>query len=506
MKITMLENEYWYGACVEAGMQLPFDKETVYKLCLEPNETVNQASPLLLSSLGRYLWGEDGFSLSIESGELCVTSKGQESLLFSDADCLRGAYLKASERFFPPSKKAPPDIFFTKPQYNTWIELIYDQNQADVIKYADSIVENGLPAGILMIDDGWAECYGGWEFHSGRFPDPKGMIDHLHKAGFTIMLWMCPFITPDSAAFRLLQSKDCLVKNPDGATRIVEWWNGHSAMLDLTHPSGWEWLKQRCDTLVEELHIDGFKLDAGDGYFYRDTDKTYSGATASEQSMLWNKFGLSYPFNEYRACYRYANQPLVQRIADKGHRWDANGVSSLVPNTLAQGILGYAYTCPDMIGGGSFSDFLPGATSFDHELMQRYCAVATLMPMMQFSAAPWRLLTKEEYEGCLKLTALHTKYADYILELVQHSAKTGEPIVRYMEYEFPHCGFEKITDQFMLGSKILVAPIMHKGKTERRVQLPSGRWKAKDSTIYEGGCQITVAAPISELPYFIKAE
>jgi len=36
---------------------------------------------------------------------------------------------------------------FTRPQYNTWIELMYDQNEAAILKYAQSIVDQGYPRG-----------------------------------------------------------------------------------------------------------------------------------------------------------------------------------------------------------------------------------------------------------------------------------------------------------------------------------------------------------------------
>lgn len=63
--------------------------------------------------------------------------------------------------------------------------------------------------------------------------------------------------------------------------------------------------------------------------------------------------------NEFRACYDMGGRALVQRLCDKRHAWDnVNGVASLIPNGLAQGIMGYAYNCPDMIGGGEYSCFL----------------------------------------------------------------------------------------------------------------------------------------------------
>ena len=54
---------------------------------------------------------------------------------------------------------------------------------------------------------------------------------------------------------------------------------------------------------------------------------------------------LEYPLNEYRACYKCAGLPLVQRLCDKSHQWGA--VAKLLPDILTQGILGFAYGCPD---------------------------------------------------------------------------------------------------------------------------------------------------------------
>ena len=78
------------------------------------------------------------------------------------------------------------------PQYNTWIELTYDQNRHDIMQYARKVVEHGFPRGIFMIDDNWQNDYGNFDFKASRFPDPRGMIDSLHGMGFRVMLWIAP--------------------------------------------------------------------------------------------------------------------------------------------------------------------------------------------------------------------------------------------------------------------------------------------------------------------------
>ena len=58
------------------------------------------------------------------------------------------------------------------PQYNTWIELMYDQNQRDIMRYARKAVENGFPQGIFMIDDNWQNDYGNFDFKASRRLSP----------------------------------------------------------------------------------------------------------------------------------------------------------------------------------------------------------------------------------------------------------------------------------------------------------------------------------------------
>lgn len=78
--------------------------------------------------------------------------------------------------------------------------------------------------------------------------------------------------------------------------------------------------------------------------------------------------------------------------------------------------------------------------------------------------------------------------------------------MRNMAYEFPEEGLEQVWDQFMLGSKILAAPVLEKGKTGRSVILPSGIWQADDGTRWEGGQTIEIQAGLERLPFFVRLE
>ncbi|SCJ05652.1 Alpha-xylosidase [uncultured Clostridium sp.] len=505
----MIDDEYWYGGVVDQGINYPLNNNSEYEYDIRINESCNQVQPIMLSNKGRYIWCNDGFKVKVKKGEIEIITDGADVKLYEVGKTLKDSFKGAVKKFFPSNNMLPPEDFFVKPQYNTWIELLYNQNEADILKYAHNIIEKDMPVGIIMIDDGWSDYYGKWEFNKDKFPNPKKMVDELHNLGFKVMLWTCPFITPDTIVFRELEANGYLVKNSDGDVSIKKWWNGYSAVLDLTNPKAVEWYDNQNRSLMALYGIDGFKFDAGDAKFYSLNDVTYEKVTPNRHSELWGEFGLNYEYNEYRACYKVAGKHLVQRLADKNHSWNENGVASLIPNQLTQGIVGYQYTCPDMIGGGEYMNFLANSESLDQELFVRYAQCAALMPMMQFSAAPWRVLSDTNFKRCREASWLHVRFAPYIYDLAKEASNTGEPIVRFMEYEFPNEGMEKIKDQFMLGDKYLVAPVIESNKVERVIRLPKGVWKeVNENTIIsiESSKDLIVKAPLDKLIIFERIE
>ena len=255
----------------------------------------------------------------------------------------------------------------------------------------------------------------------------------------------------------------------------------------------------------EKYGIDGFKFDAGDNNCYASTPmKAFDAAAATvDHTSSWAKIGLSFPFNEYRACWKMGGQPLVQRLGDKDYSWDA--VRQLIPQMCVAGLMGYAYACPDMIGGGQWAAFLNiKDDEFDQALIVRSAQVHALMPMMQFSASPWRVLDKEHQAAVKDAVALRQRFAPRFVKLAEECAKTGEPMLRNLEYNYPGRGYAKIKDQFMMGDFLLVAPQTEKGGKARKVVVPPGSWRGDDGAVVEGPVEITVQTPLSRLVYFTK--
>ena len=510
---TLLPGELWWGGLSRDGSRMPYTSQTSLTRDLWANNDENQSQPLLISNRGRYVWCEEPIKYSFQKGTLTVTSRTGVIQNGKAGEDLQSAYAFVSKKFFPPNGRIPDPAMFSIPQYNTWIELMYDQRQDRILEYARSVIAKGYPPGVLMIDDTWQENYGTWEFSASRFPDPKAMMKELHSLGFKVMVWICPFVSADSENFRHLARQGGLLlrnqhgkpvdwtKNTQDQAAVISWWNGYSALLDLTNPETQTWFHQQLDHLTNEYGVDGFKLDAGDAKYYGDSLVSRHPATPNDHTMLFGKIGLAYGLNEYRASFKLAGTNLVQRLSDKDHSWA--DLQNLIPDIVAQGLMGYAYVCPDMIGGGQWMAFREGAV-VDQELVVRSAQVHALMPMMQFSVAPWRVLNAENNAICLKMAQLHQKFGAKIVALAKESAKTGEPIARSMLYNYPKSDYGKIIDQFMIGTDLLVAPAVQKGTRSRTVTFPPGTWLGDDGSKVKGPTVQTIKVPLERLPYFTR--
>jgi len=515
--VTMLPGEKWWGGLdnphawklTQNGGQytFPLDERTDVTLDFVQETYSNNCVPFFVSTSGRYIWSDAPFKACFRAG--VITLEGTAPIeVVSAGKTLREAYLAASAAHFPPSGQLPPEEFITRPQYNTWIELIYNQNQADILRYAHAIADNGFPTGaVFMVDDNWQKYYGNYDFKPDLFPDPKGMMDELHGMGYRVMLWVCPYVSPDSPEYRELAKLGYFVKEVDqDKPAIVEWWNGRSALLDMSHPQARAWMVSKLREMQAKYGVDGFKFDAGDGAGYDPRKiRVFDGKSYGPlHTELWCRMFEDFPYNELRASWKLAGQPIVMRLCDKKADWVA--VRGLVPAMMNAGMEGHLFTCPDMIGGGEFTSFLDVAPEdIDQAQIVRSCQVHAMMPMMQFSVAPWRVLSPENMAICRDAAWKHVELAPYLMELAREGAVSGEPIVRPMEYLFPGQGFEACNDQYMLGDKYLVAPMLEPG-TSRTVKLPKGRWQDETGKRFKGGKTYSLEVPMERIPVFTRVK
>lgn len=512
-QIQFLKGEYWYCGIVNDGYQFPLSKEDTYFIDLTKNDTYNQINPLFVSSKGRYVWLGKEASIRFDKG--VITFEAEEYTFDDSAQTLKEACRKAREKFFSPNGKFPIEEIFTKPQLNTWIGLQGKQTQLRVLEYAKSYLECGYPPGVIYIDDGWQKDFGDWDFNNEKFPDPLEMVQQLHAMGFKVAIWMVPYVSKGLPVVRDLMEHSGLLKDASGRYIDAVWFDGVSYVLDFKCEYARNWLRSELYNLIEKYGIDGIKLDCGDAQFL---DCAYP--EANEQNELWASFsdGLKEDlFVELRSCYKNAGKQYIQRLADKACIWGVDyieekqfeggyykyGLSTVVPNMLTLGLVGYAYGCPDMVGGGLLGDFMKPDFCLQSEYLIRFCQCSTFFPTIQFSYPYWTHEDARVRNAMKSCIAAREKLLPYIWELAKKAAVDGEPIARYLEYEFPNEGYEKECNQYLIGDRYLIAPIMQKGQAKQTIRFPKNTlWKSlfKEEMHYEG--EITFETDLTTLLYF----
>lgn len=512
--VKMLKNECWWGGSNGDGVKMPFTDSTELRGDFR-KLAANDAAPLYISNFGRVIWSDKPFKYEIVGGEFHLEGEG-EFLLETFGSTLKEAFLGAREKFFPINGHKLNRDFFRTVQYNTWIECLYDQNEEHILRYARAIIDNGFEPGILMIDEGWHGRYGIWEFDKAKFPNPKRMVAELHKMGFKVLLWVVPWVCPDGVFFYEALTKSNKEHKTDPQNRLFirqkanpdrpaffSWWNGFSAMLNMANKADYDFFTGQLDYLKSEYGIDGFKFDGGalGRYAMSVSGDILTELTPAELNKAWNKLAEVYEYHEFKDTFNNAEVPTVQRLMDRSHTWDTrSGLHTVIPCSIAQGLIGYPFICPDMVGGGDWVDFKPGKP-IDSELFVRWAQASAFFPMMQYSKAPWDLENKEHTRLVLEAGRLHKSLTDEIIEMVTEAEQTGEPILRNLEYNYPNCGFAQIKDEYMLGERYLVAPVLKKGETERKVILPEGKWLCDDGKEYLGG-EYIMNCPLDRLIYF----
>ena len=516
--IHPLEGEKWWGGIVNDGVAMPYETTHAPRNLAYDNKG-GTTSPFFVSSRGRYVWSDRPFAYAFTNGVLTVDSPVEKVEPVVAGTTLKEAYLAACRKHFPFTGRTPAELLFTKPQWNNWIEIaIQGMTQKSVDAYTEALAKSGFPCGVYMMDGGWMAYQGSYSFDQETFPDPKGMFARIRSHGWKSMIWTAHFVSPDSREFKLLRKgrnycqdgKDLLaykkVPNeyyqtaPD-VPGVVWWWSGISAVYDLTYRPAWEHYANLLKDFAAEYGIDGFKFDAGDvGRLYDNVRFHDPKAEAVDYAHAYARVGVeNFAYNEYRSGFRTGGWPVMQRLHDQGHSWKALGCINA--SMLAAGLMGSPYCVADMVGGGLAGSYRPGGF-FSEKLFIRMCAQQALHPMMQFSAAPWRYLSKEGVEACRAFADLHVRFGLYIYSLAKHAALTGEPIMRTMEYEFPHQGFETEMTQYMLGSKLLVAPVVREDDT-LTVRLPEGAWRDDLGETHVGPTTLHLTeVPLTRLPRY----
>lgn len=402
---------------------------------------------------------------------------------------------------------------------------------------AEEFRRNNIPADVIYLDIDYMNEYRVFTWNKERFPNPKKLINDLKADGFKTVLIIDPGIKADKNydVYADGVRKDMYVKNPDGTDLIRNVWANESVFPDFTNPKSREWFASFYRRHLDE-GVAGFWNDMNEpGVFltdntekpevYHHPDKTFPYDTPhfgdgfpDTHKRYHNVYGMqmarasfeglrklepnSRPFVLTRAGFAGVQRYSAVWTGDNYASWDQLALS--IPMLANMSVSGVPFVGADV---GGFQD-MPSA-----ELYTRWLQAAALTPFLRSHSVGW-VGDKEPWAFGEKFTKINRetvelryKFLPYIYTLFYQHEKTGEPVMRPLWYEFPEDkGTYLINDQYMLGSDVLVAPVIKEGMEIRGIYLPKGAewidwWTGKK---LENGKTHYLKTPLERLPIFVR--
>jgi alpha-glucosidase (family GH31 glycosyl hydrolase) len=368
---------------------------------------------------------------------------------------------------------------------------------------------------------------------TGRWPDPKAMVDILHQAGIRLVLWQIPVIRKMDSEKEEIQSQNkadevyaikkgyCIKLSNGEPYRVQPPWFRGSLLIDFTNPQATKWWINKRAYLLREMGVDGFKTDGGEHLWMRET-KFFDGSWGNERI---NTFPLLYQDAYYRFLRKIRGNDMVlfsrsgytgaqscpsHWMGDENSTWEAFRASFCAMLNL--GISGVPFVGWDMAG---FGGELPSA-----ELYLRAVAASVFCPIMQLHAehnepkipcmdrTPWNI---QERKGDPDIIRIFTQFANlrmnlipYILSEAWSARQTGIPIMRALPLEYPHnLNNKHYPLEYFFGKALLVAPVVEPGMEVWGVSLPSGEWRDLWSgNVLSGSQLIRVPVPKDRIPVY----
>jgi len=360
-----------------------------------------------------------------------------------------------------------------------------------------------------------------WKLNRIRYPDFENLLKELHNDGFRYLTYFQPYIFVESDLYREGTAKGYFTMNQDGTPYVINVTFEKKVQLDLTNSEAVKWWQEKLYAKSVEMGVDGWMTDYSE---YTPPDsKSHDGRSGwelhNDYTVLWSKitrefFDRARPDGDYaffvRAGYigtqKYA--PVVW-TGDSNANWEKyDGIPSVISAVTSIGISGFPVTATDIAGMHCIL-----SPSTDKELFFRWTELGAMLPVMRNHRGSdfcnnWKFDDdRETLMAYRKYAIIHTALFPYFYTLIHDAAKHGWPVTRHMALHYPDDLRSLETHyQFLVGDRLLIAPVIKDKARKWPVYLPPGEWiDFFTNKKYAGQAEIEVDAPLDYLPLFVKS-
>jgi alpha-D-xyloside xylohydrolase len=411
------------------------------------------------------------------------------------------------------------------------------KSQAEVLSVKDKYRDEKIPVDCIVQDWFYWEpnVIGSHVMWPARYPNPKYMVDELHKANIHGMISIWPVFSKGTNTFDQMAYSggmtDILWDN--AMTHILDsYYDAHSnqarqlywkqAYDSLVGRFGWDaWWVDQCEPdnggNIDARRKSNFAIGRGIDYM-----NTYA---LMHSTGLYDNWRRDIP--EKRAFF-LIRQSFAGQQRNAATLWSSditctwNAFRNQIPQGINACASGIPYWTSD-IGGYHFHWQAPDwSTPANRELFTRWFQFGTFCPIFRIHGKGERALFSNNWDArtksiLLDYDNLRYRLLPYIYSLSWRVTSNGYTIMRSLAFDFREDeGIKSIPDQYMFGPSFLVNPVTalmyslpgtKDFKGTRKVYLPKSAawydfWTGKR---IPGGQTIDAAAPIETIPLYIKA-
>lgn len=395
------------------------------------------------------------------------------------------------------------------------------RTQAETLGTIDTLKRQGYPVDGIVLDLYWygkEQDMGRLDWDPQQWPNHRKMLKQLKDKGVNLVAISQPYVLRNGRGldnYNMGDKAGLFVKDSVGGSREVKIWVGEGGMWDMSNPDTRAWLRERYRTLTEggvggwwgdlgepEVHPDGFHAN---GLTTRQYHNQYGNDWSEIISELFRE---EYPDTRLMTMMRGGTTGL-QRYSvypwstDVSRSW--GGLQPQITIMLNSGLSGLGYMGHD-VGGFAVDPAHP----YDPELYVRWLQLGTFSPILrthaQFKAEPYNYPDQKDIvQGLIRERYV---WLPYNYTLAYENATKGWPLVRPLDFASPKANsrYDNISDEYLWGADVLIAPVLQQGVTERKVTLPYGRWYdyAQPVLTYAGESDIIYPVTLATLPIFVR--
>ncbi len=403
------------------------------------------------------------------------------------------------------------------------------------------------------------DSWGSHEFDPSRFPDPKGWTEaiHAHHAHLMISVW--GKFNPNTENAKEMQARGFLYQ-PDLKENIKDWIGYPYTFYDAFNPAARKLFWSQIDAGLFSKGVDAWWMDASEPDMLPgeppssvpDQEAHMDQTALGTGARMLNGWALENAKSIYEGQRTAAPNQRVFTLTRSGYAgqqryaaatWSGDVTSTWtalarqIPAGLGISIAGVPYWTTDTAGYTMQQRFQahpdtaknPADEDEFRELNARWFEFSTFTPLLRVHGEVrpremW-LLGKDArggtdtpvYKAELKFDRIRYQLFPYIYSLAGAVTQHGGSIMRPLVMDFPSdVRARTLTDEYLFGPQLLIAPITSYQQRSREVYLPGvgpwyDLWTGKQApgpnapAIEAKGAYVQADAAYDSLPVYVRA-